>query len=162
MAKRLRTTDDGPLTTDQTKMPRKPTTPAPPLLLAGPYAPPSFELGSSLVCKLRGRVNVRGVSTAPIAWPTTYGARAGGGGSSRPSLIITAELDRAIRTESREAIVYWWGVDPRTVTAWRAALGVGRMTAGTTARWSALANQRLHGGKKAGAARSKKPATDVV
>ncbi|WP_434030204.1 hypothetical protein, partial [[Pseudomonas] boreopolis] len=35
-----------------------------------------------------------------------------------------AELARAIRTESVEAIRYWWGIGPTKVWQWRKALGV--------------------------------------
>jgi hypothetical protein len=124
-------------------MPRKRT--IAPALIAGPYVPPPFELGSSLVCRLRGRVNVRGVSEAPIAWPWCYASFSPGRHSSRPSLILTDELVRAVRTETVLAIAYWWGVNRRTATGWRKMLGVPRMALGTQVLWTQLAGVRLHG-----------------
>ncbi|MHB8397395.1 MAG: hypothetical protein ACYDCI_00450 [Candidatus Limnocylindrales bacterium] len=129
----------------------------PPPLIAAPYVAPPYELGSSLVCELRGRVTVRGISDAPIAWPWTHASRTGDDRpSSRQSLIVCAELARAVRVESNQAVAHWWGVNRKTVYSWRRALGVGRMNPGTIARWSQLAGVRLRGdARKRGAAASR-------
>jgi hypothetical protein len=39
--------------------------------------------------------------------------------------------DRSVRRESNQAVCYWWGVTPQTVSKWRQALAVGRINAGT-------------------------------
>lgn len=135
-------------------MPRRPK---PPTLIGGPYSAPPCEPGSSLVCRLKGRQRVGGLTTAPIPWP--YSAeRAGGSGRS---LIVCGDLVRAVGIESAQAICYHWGVGRKVVGEWRRALGVGRMTEGTTARWRELAPKRLtraarsRGGHATAAARRK-------
>ena len=117
-------------------------TTGPPALIAGPYRPPagrSNRIGRIVGDLVRGEVTVCGVSDAPIVWPvarTSPNAR-------RPIPVVTAELARAIRTESCEAVAHHWGISRWTVREWRIALGVGRFTAGTTARYRELA-PKLH------------------
>jgi len=111
---------------------------APPTMIAAPYAAPPCEPGSSLRDLVRGRVRVAGLSAAPIPWPYTHDT-ADGGWNSKRTLVLTGDLVRAVRTETRAAVAHWWGVDLRTVGRWRAALDVPRMTAGTAARWRELA-----------------------
>ena len=117
-------------------MPRKPP---PPALVGAPYLPPPWEPGSSLVDAIRGRLTVGGLSDAPIPWPWCT-ERAGGSGRS---LILCDDLVRAVRTETTLAIAHHWGVGRRVVTRWRSALGVGRMTEGTQARYRELAPRKL-------------------
>lgn len=62
-------------------------------------------------------MEVGGWTDAPIAWPRRKK-------TGRRSLILTAELARAVRTESAAAICHWWGVGPTKVWQWRQALGV--------------------------------------
>ncbi len=111
----------------------------PPALLGGPYQAPPFEPGSSLVCRIRGRQTVAGVTGAPYPWPYCY--REGGGGPR--ILIVCGGLEAAIRAESAQAICYFWGVGRHLVSEWRRALGVGRMTPGTIVRWRELAPRKL-------------------
>lgn len=106
-------------------------------LIGGPYSAPPGGAGDSLTCRIRGRVAIAGHSTAPIPWPFTFAS------SSRPTFIFCGDLVRAVETESREAVAHWWGVSLETVRLWRRALGVGRMTPGTTAIWSATAKTKL-------------------
>lgn len=96
----------------------------PPELLGAPYAAPECRAGDWLDDEIDGRLQVGGWTDAPMPWPRRRK-------SGRPSLILTAELARAVRTESSEAICYWWGVGPTKVWMWRQALGVGRVTEGT-------------------------------
>ena len=133
-------------------MPRRPK---PPTLIGGSYVAPACEPGSSLVCRLKGRQRVGGLTDAPIPWP--YSAeRAGGSGRS---LIVCGDLVRAVSTEAVQAVCHHFGVGRKVVSEWRRALGVGRMTAGTLARWKELAPRRLpkaarsRGGKAAAAAK---------
>jgi hypothetical protein len=114
-------------------MPREPA----PALIAGPYASPACEVGSSLICKRFGRQTVGGFTAAPIPWP--YAARIGG----KPPLILCGDLVRAIRTETAAAVAFHWGVDRSVVHDWRQVLGVGRFTAGTRLRWQELASKKL-------------------
>src|SRR5207253_1834819 len=104
-------------------MSREPDTPR---LVGGPYEPPPCQIGTRLHDRLRGDVVVSAISDAPIRWPM---GRAGWTGKLAP--IVTAELERAIRTESALALRYWWGVGTWLVSRWRKALGVPRMTEGT-------------------------------
>src|SRR5262249_49577597 len=93
---------------------------------------------------IRGEVEYRGLSDAPISWPVGRAVARG-----RPTPIVTVELARAIRTESVEAIVWHWGASRCTACRWRKALGVPRFNAGTQARWRELAPLKLPaGGRK--------------
>lgn len=93
-------------------------------LIAGPYTPPACRVGDWLDDEIDGRLEVGGWTDALISWPRRKK-------TGRASLILTAELARAVRTESAEALCYYWGVRPTKVWQWRQALGVGRVTAGT-------------------------------
>lgn len=110
----------------------------PPPLIGGFYSAPQGRVGDSLTCRIRGRVVIAGHSNAPIPWPFTFAS------SSQPTFIICGDLVRAVETESREAVAHWWGASRRTVTDWRKALGVGRMTAGTAEIWRRTAKAKLH------------------
>jgi hypothetical protein len=68
------------------------------------------------------------ISAGPIPWPKVIPL----GQRSQPSLLLAGDLERAVRVESVAAVCYWWGVSGRTVWNFRKALGVGRMTEGTT------------------------------
>jgi hypothetical protein len=94
-------------------------------LLYGPYRPPRCKVGENVTCEYHGReMVVSGMTDAPISWPQ---------GRSRNglSVIVCGDLVRAIRTESAMAVAYHWGVHSSTVSKWRKALGVPRMTNGT-------------------------------
>lgn len=95
-----------------------------PELIGGPYTAPAVRAGDWIDDEIDGRIEVGGWTSAPISWPRRKK-------NGRPSLILTAELARAVRTESVEAICHWWGVGATKVWMWRQALGVGRITAGT-------------------------------
>ncbi|MDR3582505.1 MAG: hypothetical protein P4L67_04500 [Candidatus Pacebacteria bacterium] len=95
-------------------------------LLHGPYAAPAVGRGDVLTCERLGReVRVGGLSDAPIPWPRVLK-------TGSPSLILCEDLARAVRTESEIAVSHHWGVGVVTVWAWRKALGVGRVTEGTS------------------------------
>lgn len=96
----------------------------PPELIGGPYVQPQVKAGDWLDDEIEGRLVVGGWTDSPLPWPRRKK-------TGRPALIFTAELARAVRTESVEAVCHWWGVGPTKVWMWRQALGVGRVTAGT-------------------------------
>lgn len=112
--------------------------PDPPRLIAGPYRPPRLRRGRVAYDVLRGDLVVVGTSEAPIAWPVAC-TRAG----SRPTPVMSDELIRAVRTESRQAISYWFGVSLTVAWRWRRALHVERFNAGTRDRWRELARTKL-------------------
>src|SRR5262249_31301022 len=93
-------------------------------LLHGPYKAPPSQLGSLLFCEIRGWVTVKRISDGPIPWPQTIVKH------SR-AIILCGDLVEAVRRESNQAISYWWGVTPQTVTVWRKALDVPRFNEGT-------------------------------
>lgn len=101
-----------------------------PDLIGGHYAPPPCKRGDWIEDERFGLVEVGGWTSAPIPWP--YRKRSGS-----PSLILTDEMARAVRTESEQAIAAHWGVSAGTVWSWRKSLGVGRITPGTRAILSA-------------------------
>lgn len=95
-----------------------------PKLIDGPYNPPRCRVGDWLDDEVDGRLEVGGWTDAPIPWPRRKKA-------GKVSLILCGDLVRAIKTESAEAICYYWGVGPTKVWMWRKALGVDRITDGT-------------------------------
>lgn len=88
-----------------------------PQLLGAPYEPPRCRIGDWLDDEIDGRLEVGGWTEAAISWPRRKK-------SGRASLILTAELARAVRTESVQAICHYWGVRPTKVWMWRQALDV--------------------------------------
>ena len=93
--------------------------------LLGRYKTPRFRSGKIVSCAARGRVEIVGLSDAPIPWP--IGKRGRG-----RTLVLYKGLDRAVRKESEAAVCHGWGVCPTTVWKWRNALGIARtQTQGT-------------------------------
>jgi hypothetical protein len=64
---------------------------------------------------------------AEKSWPRCKvpGQRGGSG------LLVDEELARAVRSESAQAIRFWWGVSKTAVQNWRRALGVERFNEGS-------------------------------
>jgi hypothetical protein len=91
----------------------------------GPYRTPRFRYGAAVDDLRFGRVRIAGISEARIAWP--YRKK-----GMPKTLILYGDLAKAVRRESNQAVAFWWGVTPQTVTAWRKALGVRPTTAGTS------------------------------
>jgi hypothetical protein len=92
-------------------------------LIGGPYCMPHCRIGQRLRCRLRGPVEVAGISDTPIPWPQAR--------RDRPSPIVCGDLVKALRRESATAICHWWGVTGQTVTKWRKLLGIRPGTPGT-------------------------------
>jgi len=102
-------------------------------LLHGPYTPPGLRRGDRTFCLYRdAEVVITSWTEARIPWPRcrAIGVRGGSG------LLITEELVRAIRTESAEALKYWFSVKANAVWNWRRAHGV--------TRWGTEGSRRLH------------------
>jgi hypothetical protein len=97
--------------------------------LLGTYRTPRVRVGRVLTCEYRDQdVRVTGYSSGRIPWPVgrADGQRGGGRG-----LVVFGGLAAAVRRESNQAVAYWFGVNPNTVSLWRKALEVRRTNAGT-------------------------------
>ena len=129
--------------------------------IGGPYSLPPYRIGDTLVDVRRGEIAVTGRHPCPAGqWPTGTDYPT----ATRAGLILCGSLIDAVRTESVAAICHHWGVSRWTVRRWRAALGVGRYTPGTTALQSETVGEhfsnidRANGGL-AKALMSRKPPT---
>src|SRR5262249_37412765 len=124
----------------------RPAVTTPPKLL-GRYRTPRFAYGAVVRCARRGDVRIVGLSEAPIPWPIGQTLPKG----RARSLVLYGALAEAVKRESSEAVAYWWGVTAQTVTIWRKALDVGRMTEGTTALMSERLSPVLERAREAAA-----------
>jgi hypothetical protein len=97
--------------------------------LLGTYRTPRLRVGRVLACEYRDRdVVVTGYTAARIPWP--HGRPRGHRGGT-PGPVVYGALAEAVRRESNQAVAYWFGVTPNTVSLWRKALAVRRTNAGT-------------------------------
>ena len=71
-----------------------------------------------------GECVVTSPSSAPIPWPRVQALDL----KSRSRLLVDEELLRAIRTESVQAIIYWFGVSKGVVCDWRRTFDCKRRT----------------------------------
>lgn len=92
--------------------------------VGGPYAPPNVRVGAWLKCELRGLLQVGGFSNALIPWPTAV--------KHRKQLIVCRDLVKALKTESRLAVCFHFGISLQMVSQYRRRLGIERLTAGST------------------------------
>jgi hypothetical protein len=91
------------------------------------YRTPPVRIGSVQSCEARDcDVVVVGYSDARIPWPLGRRPRL-----AAKALVVYGDLARAVRTESNQAVCYWFSVTPQTVSKWRKALGVGLTNPGT-------------------------------
>lgn len=105
--------------------------------LLGKYTTPRLKIGAVVTCEYRDcDVIIVGYSDARIPWP--LGRRRG---KSVRSLVVCGQLVEAVRRESNLAIQHWFGVSQWTVWHWRIALGVGRVTPGTSKLRSDYTNE---------------------
>jgi hypothetical protein len=81
-------------------------------LLFGPYRTPIFHYGDTVICEMRGEVEIVGLSSGRIPW--LIGKR-----NKRWALVLCGALADAVRRESAVAVMYWGGVTSQTVTVWR-------------------------------------------
>jgi hypothetical protein len=92
-------------------------------LLHDPYRAPGLHVGDRAQCLYRDcLVEVTGWTDARISWLRALPV----GERGHPSLLVDAELARAIRTEAAVAVRFWWGVSGLVIWKWRRALGVTR------------------------------------
>lgn len=98
---------------------------AAPTLIGGPYVPPEIPPSGVMFCEMRGTVIAKKYTDAPIPWPRVNK-------TGKHSPVLCGDLIRAVQTESEIAVAYHWGVGVVTVWKWRKALGVGRVTPGTS------------------------------
>jgi len=115
-----------------------------PALIGAPYRSPRCRVGKPIHDLLHGDTPVVAISDAPVPWPLVRSAPT----APAPLPAMTAELRRAVETESVEAIVYHWGVSRWTVRRWRHALKVPRFNPGTQRLWRELASVRLGKGAR--------------
>lgn len=92
-------------------------------LVDGPYAPPLLAIGGWLKCELRGELQVGGYTDALIPWPTATG--------HAKQRIVCGDLVRALKTESRLAVSFHFGMSAALVSEYRHRLGIERYTAGS-------------------------------
>jgi hypothetical protein len=78
-------------------------------LLYGPYAAPPVQHGDVVCCEARGDVVVVGETDGPIPWPVGKKGRA-------KAPILFGGLVDAVKRVSNQAVAFWWGVTPQTVT----------------------------------------------
>jgi hypothetical protein len=101
-------------------------------VLRSTYNPPAVRIGQRVFCRVRHKwCRVTSFTDAPISWPRGQPVKQRGGGG----LIVDATLERAIRTESAEALEHFFGVTGGVVWRWRKAFGIPRAgTPGSAAR----------------------------
>jgi hypothetical protein len=105
----------------------------PPALLST-YLPLAARVGRRVRCLYRRAwCKVTSWTDAPIPWPRVLPA----GGRGHPGLLVTAELRRAIKTESAEALKHHFGVS--TLVAWKL-----RKWAGVEGHTRTAGSRRLH------------------
>jgi hypothetical protein len=111
-----------------------------------------FRIGQRVRCLVRGEVVITGITDTPIPWPI------GKFGRGR-SLVVYKGLARAIRRESNQAVCFWWGITPQTVSKWRKLLSVPRATAGTSRLHSEYATSEpaMAAGRRKGQAKARDP-----
>jgi hypothetical protein len=100
-------------------------------LLHGPYTPPPLQCGDRTFCLYRdAEAVVTGWTNARIRWPKCRALSCRGGSG----LLVTEELQRAVLSESAEALTYWFGVGSHAVWSWRKAFDIPRHGAGGSQR----------------------------
>ena len=82
----------------------------------GPYPTPEFEYDDIVFDERWGDVRIVGITDARIPWPLGKPLNRRSG---RFSVVLYAGLVDAVRQESRQTLMYWWGVGASTAQAWR-------------------------------------------
>jgi hypothetical protein len=92
--------------------------------LLGTYRTPRCRIGQRVRCAVQGEVVIVALSDAPIPWPLWHSG-------SHLVPVVYKGLLRAVRRESEQAVVHWWGVGVELVWKPRKALGVELVNEGT-------------------------------
>jgi hypothetical protein len=92
--------------------------------LLGIYHTPRFRYEQGVICEVRGRVTICGLTDGPIPWPVGQRGR-------NKCLVVDKDLAKAVRREAAIAVARWWGVKRITVWKWKKVLGVEANTEGT-------------------------------
>jgi hypothetical protein len=79
------------------------------------YVTPVYFLGARVTCKVRGVVEIVGLSSGPHPWPV-------GRQDWKQELIVYKGLAKAVREESPEFVAARWGVPVETVVEWKSHL----------------------------------------
>jgi hypothetical protein len=99
--------------------------------MAAKYRTPTFRYGQVVGCARFGDVRIVKLSAGPIPWP--IGQRVDRP-ATKPTMILYADLARAVRRESSLTVQRTFGVGPTSVWQRRKALGVPANNEGTMAR----------------------------
>ena len=91
---------------------------------AGPYRPPSVNVGAKLLDLHLGEVQVEGVTKAPIPWP---GANYNRGRHEGLLPILCGDLVRAVCEEDENTVAHYWGVTRHMVNEWKKKTPLRRM-----------------------------------
>ena len=86
---------------------------------AGPYRPPTVNIGKVLHDEYRGDVKVDGMTDAPIPWP---GSNYKKGRHEALLPILYGDLVRAVCEEDELTVAHYWGVTRYMVEQWKRAL----------------------------------------
>lgn len=78
--------------------------------VGGPYRPPYVPYGEILRCELRGELEVAGYSSGLIPWPIAKGRT--------KQFILCGDLVKALRTESRAAVSFHFGMSLAAASAY--------------------------------------------
>jgi hypothetical protein len=86
---------------------------------AGPYRPPTMNVGAVLHDEYRGDVTVDGTTDAPIPW---LGSNYNKGRHESLLPILCGGLVRAVCEEDELTVAYYWGVTRYMVEQWKRAV----------------------------------------
>jgi len=86
---------------------------------AGPYRPPTVNVGAILHDECRDDVTVDGMTDAPIPWP---GSNYNKGRHEALLPILCGDLVRAVCEEDELTVAHYWGVTRHIVNQWKRKL----------------------------------------
>lgn len=126
----------------------------------GPYQQPKYHFGDVVSCEARGEMKIIRQTDAKIPWPV--GLPVGTGKRGRGTLVLYADLKRAIELEAAGAVMHWWDLSHGVVAKWRRLLSVPRDNPGSQKLFEASLSEDADRAQKIGAARRGKKRTSYV